>query len=96
VAHFDLDEKRLERVINSGAELTGNVVERLDISLLALSRMPDSFAYQSLFERIAGETGGEETPASLRAYLTRKYVTSREPDPEPAAALPRRRAATGG
>lgn len=77
VAHFQLDESRLTRILDEGTELTDNAVDRLDVSLLALSSMPDSFAYQSLFERLAQEvlSGGEPLPG-LREYLNRKYIST--------------------
>lgn len=74
VAHFQLDERRLQEVVNAGSELTGDGVEPRDLSLLALSGMPESYAYQSLFERVTAELDAENPPVSLRNYLARKYL----------------------
>jgi len=81
--HFELDESRLREVINAGAALTDNEVEDDDISLLALSAMPDSYHNKRLLEGLRRRMDPDAPATSLRDYLFWKYVTARERPPKP-------------
>lgn len=80
--YFELDERRLQEVINAGAALTDNEVEDDDITLLALAAMPDSYNNKRLLEGLRRRLDPDAPATSLRDYLFRKYVMAKERPPE--------------
>lgn len=82
-SYFDLDKRRLQEVINAGADLTDNAVDEDDITLLALAGMPDSYNNKRLIEKLRRHMDPEARAASLRDYLFMKYIKARDPSTEP-------------
>ena len=85
--HFELDEERLETIINHGAE-DGHRVDVDDIQLMAMIGMQRNYAKLSLrdlHEKVAAppvSNGLEDTLATnFRRHLYTKYVQHEQPTP---------------
>ena len=81
-SYFDLDSTRLETVINGGVIDTEAWVPAEDIELLALSGMPERYIYNRVRELTRKPLRPMGVSASLREYLSDKYINDGETEDE--------------
>ena len=73
-SHFELDGKRLDRIINGDVTEPARRVDREDMELIAMSAMPEHYLYIKLRELTGASVEPDGVAGALRAYLRKKYM----------------------
>jgi len=74
IKHFNLDSKRLSRIVNGDVDDAARRVEYEDIELLAMTNMPDRYLYPRLRDVARKPVDPHTVAAALRDYFNDKYV----------------------
>lgn len=86
--HFDLDADRLNTILNGKAGHKTEMIDRMDIELLALCDLSPQYIQTRLLEITGKEANPEDIPQVLHKYLLEKYKNRLPPeDPEVSQSL---------
>lgn len=77
--HFDLDARKLDRIINAGELDPEKRVDKRDLELLAMSGMHEHHLFMQLKQVVAIEHEGLPPAKLLRTYLLGKYMARQQP-----------------
>ncbi|WP_200345708.1 hypothetical protein [Halochromatium glycolicum] len=73
-SHFELDQARLERVINGNLSDFAKRVDPDDIALISMGEMPTAHTILRLRELCGRPVTATDAPAEVRNYLYDKYI----------------------
>jgi hypothetical protein len=72
--YFELDQARLEEIINGGVSDRNKIVDSDDIALMAMGDMPEAYRYMKLKELSGKAVDRNALSESIREYIADKYV----------------------